>query len=161
MCVRESYSYPCRVTQISCWIPRGLCSSIATTFNTPLLVGGPSSVRSSLCKFPSLHIPSFALYFIRRACSRPAFYTVHLGIAHNVQITYGLPFYLLHFSLLVKVLRRLRLFTYQCKYSCLREGRWYMGLINHPPPSPFTPIPSNPPNTKKLNVHLFPPIKYR
>jgi hypothetical protein len=48
MCVRESYSYLCRVTPISCRSRRGLCSSIATTFNTPLLVGGPSSVRSSL-----------------------------------------------------------------------------------------------------------------
>lgn len=33
-----------RHVSLICHTCRGLCSSIATTFNTPLLVGGPSSV---------------------------------------------------------------------------------------------------------------------
>jgi hypothetical protein len=35
-----------RVSVCLTWTAQGLCSSIATTFNTPLLLGGPASVRN-------------------------------------------------------------------------------------------------------------------
>lgn len=56
---------------------QGLCSSIATTFNTPLLLGGPASVitiRQSSWRIKLDLVPpirSYGVGFLERACASP------------------------------------------------------------------------------------------
>jgi hypothetical protein len=47
--------------------PQGLCSSVATTFNTPLLLGGPSSVRQQTHTSSSVTLSAQSPYRLRGA----------------------------------------------------------------------------------------------
>jgi hypothetical protein len=57
LCVQYHGAYTFFLVNVILTSSQGLCSSVATTFNTPLLLGGPSSVRQQAHTYPSV-IPS-------------------------------------------------------------------------------------------------------